>query len=148
MQKPSKSIIAEPVSYTHLFTRMKGFTELSGSKNPTEYSRQYVDEIFESTDVTGYSPSWSFAFDDYTEDAVLEEKGEAPARQLECTADITIDASIDKRFVPSGEQRMDLYRRIAAVRTQEAVSYTHLDVYKRQSTHRWSWRRRWTWCAA
>ena len=53
------------------------------------------------------------------EDAVLEEKGEAPARQLECTADITIDASIDKRFVPSGEQRMDLYRRIAAVRTQE-----------------------------
>ena len=60
-------------SGTPTFTRMKGFTELSGSKNPTEYSRQYVDEIFESTDVTGYSPSWSFAFDDYTEDAVLED---------------------------------------------------------------------------
>ena len=53
------------------------------------------------------------------EDAVLEERGETPARKFECTADITIDASIDKRFVPSGEQRMDLYRRIAAVRTQE-----------------------------
>lgn len=53
------------------------------------------------------------------EDAVLEEKGETPARKTECTADLTINASIDKRFVPSGEQRMDLYRRIAAVRTQE-----------------------------
>ncbi len=53
------------------FTRMRGFTELSGSKNPIEYSRQYVDEQFESTDVIGYSPSWSFAFDEFTNDAVL-----------------------------------------------------------------------------
>jgi len=53
------------------------------------------------------------------EDAVVEERGETPVRKFECTADITIHASIDKRFVPSGEQRMDLYRRIAAVRTQE-----------------------------
>lgn len=52
-------------------TRMRGFTELSGSKNPIEYSRQYVDERFESTDVVGYSPSWSFAFDEFTNDTVL-----------------------------------------------------------------------------
>ena len=25
------------------FNRMRGFTTLSGSKNPTEYSRRYVD---------------------------------------------------------------------------------------------------------
>lgn len=58
---------------TTTFTRMKGFTELSGSKNPQEYSRHYVDESFEQTDVTGYSPSWSFGFDEYTNDEVLED---------------------------------------------------------------------------
>ena len=61
-------------SGTPTFTRMKGFTELSGSKNPTEYSRQYVDEIFESTDVTGYSPSLVFCVLMITRrDAVLED---------------------------------------------------------------------------
>ncbi|MBR6523454.1 MAG: hypothetical protein IKT39_02445 [Clostridia bacterium] len=54
-----------------VFTRMRYFTEISISKNPVEYSRQYVDEAMERTDVVGYSPSMSFGFDDYTEDAVL-----------------------------------------------------------------------------
>ena len=53
------------------FQRMKYFTEMSGSKNPTEYSRRYVDEKTERTDVTGYSESWAFAFDEYTDDDVL-----------------------------------------------------------------------------
>lgn len=55
------------------FNRMRGFTTLSGAKNPTEYSRRYVDEEFETTDVTGYSPSLDFGFDQYTGDAVHEE---------------------------------------------------------------------------
>jgi len=58
---------------TETFNRMRGFTSLSGSKNPSEYSRQYVDEEFETTDVTGYSPSIDFAFDEYTEDEVHDE---------------------------------------------------------------------------
>ena len=53
------------------------------------------------------------------EEAVLEEKGEAPAKILECTVDLTISASIPDRYVPSPEQRMDLYRRIARVRSSE-----------------------------
>ena len=56
-----------------IFNRMRGFTTLSGSKNPTEYSRRYVDEEFETTDVTGYSPSLDFGFDQYIGDAVHEE---------------------------------------------------------------------------
>lgn len=48
-----------------IFTRMQGFTSLSVSKNPQEYSRQYVDETQEHTDVTGYSPSMDFSFDKY-----------------------------------------------------------------------------------
>lgn len=58
---------------TETFYRMRGFTTLSNSKNPTEYSRKYVDEDFETTDVTGYSPSTEFGFDEYTNDKVHEE---------------------------------------------------------------------------
>ena len=61
---------------TETFNRMRGFTTMSGSKNPSEYSRQYVDEEFETTDVTGYSPSIEFGFDQYTDDAVHEELAE------------------------------------------------------------------------
>ncbi|MCM1008843.1 MAG: hypothetical protein NC485_13185 [Ruminococcus flavefaciens] len=48
---------------TEKFLRMPKFTQLSQSKNPIEYSRQYVDEPFQETDITGYSPSISYAFD-------------------------------------------------------------------------------------
>lgn len=47
------------------FLRMTKFTEMSKSKNPTEYSRTYVDEDGEVTDVTGYSEEISYAFDLY-----------------------------------------------------------------------------------
>ena len=53
------------------------------------------------------------------EEAVLEEKGEAPARREECTADLLVAASIPDRYVPDAGQRMDLYRRIARIRTEE-----------------------------
>lgn len=56
-----------------VFNRMRGFTTLSGSKNPKEYSRQYVDEEFETTDVVGYSPSIDFGFDQYKNDLVHDE---------------------------------------------------------------------------
>lgn len=58
---------------TETFNRMRGFTTLSGAKNPSEYSRQYVDEEFETTDVTGYSPSIDFGFDQYKNDLVHDE---------------------------------------------------------------------------
>ena len=45
------------------FLRMPKFTQLSQSKNPIEHNRQYVDEPFQETDVIGYSPSISYAFD-------------------------------------------------------------------------------------
>ena len=53
------------------------------------------------------------------EEAVLEERGEKPAEEVACTADLDVTANIDKTYVPSGEQRMDLYRRMAAIRSQE-----------------------------
>ncbi len=53
------------------------------------------------------------------EDAVLEERGEEALKEPECTADLDVTANISKSYVSSGEQRMDLYRRMAAIRTQE-----------------------------
>ena len=53
------------------------------------------------------------------EEAVLEEKGEKPRVKTECSADFTVSAHIPESYVKSGEQRMDLYRRIASVRTEE-----------------------------
>lgn len=47
------------------FQRMQGFTGMSTAKNPKEYTRQYVDELFETTDVVGISASIEFAFDQF-----------------------------------------------------------------------------------
>lgn len=55
---------------TVTYHRMKGFTEISTSLNPKEYSRQYVDEDFERTDVVGYSRSMSYSMDELTNDPV------------------------------------------------------------------------------
>ena len=56
------------------------------------------------------------------EEAVLEEKGEERKVETECSADLTVNANIPERYVPTAEQRMDLYRRIAAIRTNEDAS--------------------------
>ncbi len=52
-------------------------------------------------------------------DAVLEQQGRQVSRPPECAADLTVSAYIPEKYVPSARQRMDLYRRIAAVRTAE-----------------------------
>jgi transcription-repair coupling factor (superfamily II helicase) len=53
------------------------------------------------------------------EEAVLEERGEKPEVRAECSADLAVSANIPESYVPSSEQRMDLYRRIALIRTEE-----------------------------
>lgn len=55
------------------FHRMRGFTDGSTSKNPKEYTRQYIDEDGEQTDVVGYSPSMSYNFDAYVGNPVHED---------------------------------------------------------------------------
>ena len=53
------------------------------------------------------------------EEAVLEERGEKPVRTEEVTADLAVSANLPESYIPSAEQRMDLYRRIARIRTEE-----------------------------
>jgi transcription-repair coupling factor (superfamily II helicase) len=60
------------------------------------------------------------------EEAVLEQRGETPPEEKTCSADINVSANIPETFVSSGEGRMELYRRIAAIRS-EADSEDVLD---------------------
>ncbi len=53
------------------------------------------------------------------EEAVQEERGEKPEVRAECSADLAVSASIPESYVSSTEQRMDLYRRMAHIRTAE-----------------------------
>ena len=53
------------------------------------------------------------------EEAVLTEQGLPIPKKAECAADLSVVASIPDRYVPSAEQRMDVYRRIAAIRNEE-----------------------------
>ena len=52
------------------------------------------------------------------DEAVLEERGEKP-KEPDCTADLNVTANVDPDYVSRGEERMDLYRRMAAIRAQE-----------------------------
>ncbi len=52
------------------------------------------------------------------EEAVLTRQGQSVPQKTECAANLSVAASIPDKYVPSPEQRMDLYRRIAAVRSE------------------------------
>ena len=53
------------------------------------------------------------------EEAVLEERGIKTEKRAECAADLAVSANIPERYVTSAEIRMDLYRRIALIRSEE-----------------------------
>ncbi len=53
------------------------------------------------------------------EEAVLEEKGESAVPRTECTAELSVAANLPEDYVEDAGQRVDLYRRIAAIRTEE-----------------------------
>lgn len=46
-----------------VFHRMTNFTQAVTTKNPKEYTRQYVDEESQRVDVVGYASSTAYAFD-------------------------------------------------------------------------------------
>ncbi len=51
-------------------------------------------------------------------EAVLEEKGITVPQRADCSADLAVSANIPDRYIPSSEQRMDIYRRIAGIRSE------------------------------
>ena len=55
-------------------------------------------------------------------EAVSEMKGESVAEDAEIKVDITIDAHLPDEYVPSQDLRLEAYRRLATVRTSEALA--------------------------
>ncbi len=53
------------------------------------------------------------------EEAVLEEKGETPKPRVECAASLLLSANIPERYIADDGQRVDLYRRIAMIHTED-----------------------------
>ena len=51
-------------------------------------------------------------------EAVLAERGIAPEKRADCSADLSVSANIPDSYIRSPEQRMDIYRRIALIRTE------------------------------
>lgn len=58
---------------TSKYVRLEGFTTQTFNANASEYSRQYVDEDTERTDVKSYAESINYAFDQYVGQEALEE---------------------------------------------------------------------------
>ena len=56
------------------------------------------------------------------EEAVQEEKGETPKPRVDCAAELLVSANLPSAYVPDAGQRVDLYRRIALIRTEEQRS--------------------------
>ncbi len=58
-------------------------------------------------------------------EAVDEEKGKPKTREAECLIDLPVSAHIPESYIGTNAQRLDMYRRIADIRTEE----DSLDVY-------------------
>ncbi|MBQ9861661.1 MAG: transcription-repair coupling factor, partial [Clostridia bacterium] len=58
-------------------------------------------------------------------EAVDEEKGKPKTREAECLIDLPVSAHIPESYIATNAQRLDMYRRIADIRTEE----DSLDVY-------------------
>lgn len=67
---------------TDTFKRMTGFTSMATSKNPQEYTRKYVDEDHETTDVVGMSTSMDYEFDQYEGNEVHKKLAEIADEEM------------------------------------------------------------------
>ena len=135
--KRSGKVAFMDVSTTQIpnFLRMRKFTEISKSKNPTEYSRTYVDEDGEVTDVTGYSEEISYAFDLYSGNLVHEKIVKITDDEL--TGDeALVNILIVDFSKPSGdgyEARLRTYTTVPDTEGDATEAYTYGGTFRKNS---------------
>ena len=54
-------------------------------------------------------------------EAILEERGETVTKKAECTVSLSVDAYIPEKYIRSAAQRIDAYKKIASISTEEDV---------------------------
>lgn len=111
-----------------VFTRMKNFTDMTNSKNPKEYSRQYVDEEFEESDVVGYAPSTAYSFDRHTNSPVHEKIAKIHDGEL-TGSDTLVDILIVDLFTADATGQYEARRRKYAVIPSDDGSGTDALIY-------------------
>lgn len=117
------------------FLRMRKFTEISKSKNPTEYSRTYVDEDGEVTDVTGYSEEISYAFDLYSGNLVHEKIVKITDDELTGNEALVNILIVDfSKPVGSGyEARLRTYSTVPDTEGDSTDAYTYSGAFRKNS---------------
>ena len=135
--KRSGKVAFMDVSTTSIpnFLRMRKFTEISKSKNPTEYSRTYVDEDGEVTDVTGYSEEISYAFDLYSGNLVHEKIVKITDDELtgdEALVKILI-VDFSKPVEDGYEARLRTYTTVPDTEGDSTDAYTYSGAFRKNS---------------
>ncbi len=86
------------------YCRLEGFTTQTFNANATEYSRNYVDEDTSRTDVTGYSESVNYNFDQYIGHQDLSEIVKITENELTGTDAVRNILTVDMTSNTSGGQ--------------------------------------------
>lgn len=117
------------------FQRMRKFTEISKSKNATEYSRTYVDEDGEVTDVTGYSEEISYAFDLYKGNLVHQKLVDITDNELTGNDALVKILQVDFSK-PNGsgyEARLRTYSVVPDAEGDSTDAYTYSGAFRKNS---------------
>ncbi len=112
---------------TITFYRMKKFTQLTQAKNPQEYSRKYVDEASQRTDVTGFAPQIDYAFDRHKNNPVLTDIVGITNRELIGSDAIRTIIIVN---VETGEAFKRDYAVVPGSEGDDANIYTHSGSFK------------------
>ena len=117
------------------FLRMRKFTEISKAKNATEYSRTYVDEDGEVTDVTGYSEEISYAFDLYKGNLVHQRLVNITDNELTGNDALVKILQVDfSKPVGSGyEARLRTYSVVPDTEGDSTDAYTYSGAFRKNS---------------
>lgn len=93
----------------------EGFTDFTESKNAQEYTRQYIDEQTQTTDVVGYSPSIAYSADIYSDDPVCQKIVEITDGELVGEAAQVIIVTADESTISSTVTTCTGYKRTYSV---------------------------------
>lgn len=133
----NKKVAFMDVSTTTIpnFQRMRKFTEISKSKNAQEYSRTYVDEDGEVTDVTGYSEEISYAFDQYEGNLVHQKLVNITDEELKGDEALVNILIIDFTQPVEGgyKARLRTYTTVPDTEGDATEAYTYSGTFKKNS---------------
>ena len=112
---------------TSSYCRLEGFTTQTFNANASEYSRQYVDEDTERTDVKGYSESINYSFDQYVGQEALGEIVKITENELTGSDAVRRIIVADMTTLTGSSDKVPAYSAEATVRNYTIVPSSNGD---------------------